>query len=271
MKFLHLLKDPRVRFSFSIVYALGNLIMGCLANTWWFITLGMYYAVLAGARFWVYLTGKATDKRKKDPARIKRITGIILVALSFCLIGMNILAALKDRGKVLREIIMIAIATYTFTRITLTVISMIRLRQKKSYIRKSLVSINFADALVSVCTLQRSMLVSFPGMEPAEIQLFNILTGSAVWLTIALLGVNLIGGKIVNMAKAKIVETGEKIGEAVTTGYKKIETGVVNGYKSIEKGVVSGYTKIEDKFVATYLAKEGETVEEAKERLKKEK
>ena len=52
---------------------------------------------------------------------------------------------------------------------------------------------------------------------------------------------------------------------------KKIEKGVVDGYKKNEHGVVKGYTKIEDKFVDAYLTKDGETVEEAKERLKKEK
>ena len=56
----------------------------------------------------------------------------------------------------------------------------------------------------------------------------------------------------------------------VAGGYKKIEKGVVNGYKKIEQGVVGGYTKIEDKFVDTYLTKDGETIEEAKARLKKE-
>ena len=72
------------------------------------------------------------------------------------------------------------------------------------------------------------------------------------------------------MAKSKIVKANEKIAEAVTGGYKKIENGVINGYKKIEQGVVGGYTKIEDKFVAAYLTKDGETVEEAKARLKKE-
>ncbi|MBQ2815998.1 MAG: hypothetical protein IJE65_04955 [Clostridia bacterium] len=72
------------------------------------------------------------------------------------------------------------------------------------------------------------------------------------------------------MAKSKIVKANEKIAEAVTGGYKKIEQGVVSGYKKIEKGVVDGYTKIEDKFVDAYLTKDGETLEEAKERLKKE-
>ena len=61
------------------------------------------------------------------------------------------------------------------------------------------------------------------------------------------------------MAKSKIV-----------TGVEKSEKTVVNSYKKIEDTVVLGYTKIEDKFVDMYLTKDGETVEQAKERLKKE-
>lgn len=34
--------------------------------------------------------------------------------------------------------------------------------------------------------------------------------------------------------------------------------------------VVGGYTKIEDKFVDMYLTKEGESIEEAKERLRRD-
>ena len=51
------------------------------------------------------------------------------------------------------------------------------------------------------------------------------------------------------------------------SGYKKIEEGVVGGYKKIENGVVDGYKKIEDAFVDKFLTHDGETVEEAKERL----
>ena len=66
---------------------------------------------------------------------------------------------------------------------------------------------------------------------------------------------------------SKLVEANEKIAEAVVAGYKKIEDGVVGGYKKIENGVVGGYQKIEDAFVNTFLAKEGETAEEAKARV----
>lgn len=46
---------------------------------------------------------------------------------------------------------------------------------------------------------------------------------------------------------------------------------VTGTYHKVENTFVNGYTKIEDAFVARYLTKDGESVEEAKKRLKCEK
>lgn len=72
------------------------------------------------------------------------------------------------------------------------------------------------------------------------------------------------------MAKSKLVQANEKIAEGVVSGYKKIEEGVVDGYKKIEQGAVEGFNKMSDKFVDSFLTKEGESVEDAKVRLKAE-
>ena len=59
------------------------------------------------------------------------------------------------------------------------------------------------------------------------------------------------------MATSKIVTANEKIAEKVVAAYEKGED-----------TVVAGYTKIEDAFVDRYLTRDGETVQEAKERLR---
>ena len=69
------------------------------------------------------------------------------------------------------------------------------------------------------------------------------------------------------MAKSTLVEVNKKIEKRVIGGYKKIEDGVVSSYKKIEEGAVGGFQKVAEKFVDNFLAKEGETVEEAMERL----
>ncbi|MGM9650951.1 MAG: hypothetical protein ACI3VX_03305 [Faecousia sp.] len=70
------------------------------------------------------------------------------------------------------------------------------------------------------------------------------------------------------MAKSKFRKANEKIAEKVVGAYQKIEDTVVGGYQKIEGAVVGGYTKIEDAFVDHYLTKDGESVEDAKKRLK---
>ena len=72
------------------------------------------------------------------------------------------------------------------------------------------------------------------------------------------------------MAKSNLVKANEKIAETVTGGYRTIENAVVGGYRKIEDTVVDGYRRVENAFVDRYLTHEGETVEEAKQRLKAE-
>ncbi|MBC8536443.1 hypothetical protein [Feifania hominis] len=59
------------------------------------------------------------------------------------------------------------------------------------------------------------------------------------------------------MKRSKLVETNEKIARTVTDTFGRIE-----------RAAVGGYTKIEDAFVERYLLHDGETLEQAKQRLK---
>lgn len=52
---------------------------------------------------------------------------------------------------------------------------------------------------------------------------------------------------------------------------KKLAETLVGTFEKIEETVVEGYSKIEDAFVDYYLTKDGESVEEAKQRLKSDK
>lgn len=270
MNALQLVKSPYTSLAFNFLYALGNCVVGFYAHSWWFITMGAYYAILTVARFCVLQIKRKAAGDHSTEQFAKQITGIMLMVLSVCIIGVNVLCAVEGRSTAFHEIIMIAIATYTFTKITLAIIGLVKAKRTVSPVIQTLRNIALSDACVSVYTMQRSMLVSFPGMTAEEIQLFNILTGTAVWIIVLLLGIHLLGGKYVDMAKSKIAEANKKIAQTVTHGYAAIEKSVVDGYKKIEQGAVKGYTKIEDKFVAAYLTKDGETVEEAKERLNKQ-
>ncbi len=265
-----LAKTTTASFCANLAVGVVHAALGLSTHSWWFVTLGAYYILLSVMRFAVLQIKRRSDGDTATEQFARRFTGVMLVLLAVCFAGTVILAAVTDRGVKHHEIVMITIALYTFTKATLAIVHLVQARRYPSPAFKTLRSISFADALVSVVSLQRSMLVTFEGMSAQEVQLFNILTGSGVCVVVLLLGINLIGGRKITMAKSRIAKTGEKIAEGVVDGYKKIEQGVVDGYKKIEQGVVKGYTKLEDKFVDQYLTRDGETVEEAKARLKKQ-
>ncbi len=250
-----IIKTAIVSLLFNMAYGIYDFIIGAASGSWWLITISCYYIILGVMRFAV-LRVERTDYALE--IFIERFTGIMFVILSVVLGGTVCLAVVNDHGVRYNQIIMITIALYSFTKITLAIINLVKARKGDSPIIKTLRNISLADAVVSIFSLQRSMLVTFEGMTLQSVRLFNLLTGICVCMVVLLLGLNLIGGGKIGMAKSKIVETNQKIAEKVTVGYKKIET-----------AVVKGYTKIEDRFVDKYLTRDGETVKEAKERLNK--
>ena len=172
----------------NTAFAAYYLISGALTSSWWLLTLGSYYLILSLLRFTV-LQSKRTEHF------IVKFTGWMLIALSIPLVGTVLLSVLRDRGHELHMIIMIAMAAYAFTKITLATVNVVKARRTNSVVLITLRNISFADAFVSIFALQRSMLVSFDGMTETEIIIMNATLGSAVCVIVLLLGINLLKNK----------------------------------------------------------------------------
>ena len=172
----------------NMAFATYHLIMGLATSSWWLLTLGSYYLVLSIVRY-VVLRFKSKDHF------IINFTGWMLILLSVPLVETVILSVLRDRGHKLHMIVMIAMAAYAFTKITLAIIKFIKARRSKSAILLTLRNISLADAFVSIFALQRSMLVSFEGMSETEIVIMNASLGSLVCITCFLLGLLLLLNK----------------------------------------------------------------------------
>ena len=173
-----------------------HIVLGVLTHSWWLFTVGIYYVILSSTRFAI-LTAKE-DKRNPH-----RLVGVMLMILSLPLVGMVILSFLKDRGTVFHEIVMISIALYAFTKITLATVNWIRARTSLSPKLITLRNLSFADSFVSIFSLQRSMLVSFDGMAETSIRMMNLATGSSVCVLVFFLGLNLIRNKRLMFRKLK--------------------------------------------------------------------
>lgn len=178
----------------NMVYSIYHVVFGALTASWWFLVIGGYYAILSIVRFTVL-------RYRGNKGFIIRFTGSMLIALSVSLVGIVMLSFVKDRGKVFPLVMMLAMATYAFTKITLATINWIKVRKCSLPKMLALRNVSFADAFVSIFTLQRSMVVSFEGMSEMEIRMMNAATGLGVCIIVFLLGFNLIS---VSRVRAKI-------------------------------------------------------------------
>lgn len=118
----------------------------------------------------------------------------MLVLLSLVLAGVNYYVSQKNTAVKQDKIIMISIAAFTFYKVTVAIVNFVKTSKRNVLLEKTVRNISVADALVSVYSLQRSMLVSFNGMTQGEIKLMNILTGTGVFVIVFLLGVAMICG-----------------------------------------------------------------------------
>ena len=179
---------PFASLALNMLYSAYHMIFGGITHSWWLLTIGTYYIILSIVRFSV-LSSKSAG------GFIRIFTGVMLMALSIPLAGIVILSYAKDRGTCFPLIPMLAIAVYAFTKITLATTNLIRIKKRLMEKETILRNISFADALFSIFSLQRSMLVSFDGMTETGIHAMNLITGSLVCVIVFFLGRNLIRTK----------------------------------------------------------------------------
>ena len=178
-------KSALVSLAFNIAFGAYHIVFGVMERSWWLFTVGVYYVILSTARFAVIMT-------KRKGRFVTKFAGIMLMVLSVPLAGTVVLAVVTDRGTVFHEIVMISIAVYAFTKITLATVKLVKSRHIRSAKAVTLRNISFATAFVSIFSLQRSMLVSFEGMSESGIRIMNAATGSGVCIIVFLLGLNLV-------------------------------------------------------------------------------
>ena len=69
------------------------------------------------------------------------------------------------------------------------------------------------------------------------------------------------------LPEVDVEKTYKAIEENVVDTYGKIEDAVTGSYRMVEQGAVSGFRKVSDFFVRKFFSRDGETVEETRERL----
>ena len=163
--------DPRLRVNVSLygslawnaLYGLFQLWLGFYHHTFWFYSLGAYYICLAVMRFFlVRHTSKYAPGENMQTELVKyRACGWIFLLMNLALALIIFFMVYWNRTFEHHMITAIAMAAYTFTALTTAIINVIKYRKHHSPVYSASRVISLAAALVSMLTLESTMLTTF--------------------------------------------------------------------------------------------------------------
>ena len=161
--------------------------------------MAVYYSLLGGMRFFSVSSKRRADLEpdreaafQKEMAVMKR-DGMILLLVTGALGAIIFLKIVRNAVTPYSTVLAIATAAYTFYKIIFAVWNMRKVRKLGSPILTAIRNVAFADALVSLFSLQVLMFVSFESKESGSYdKLMNSVTGMAVCLSVVILGLRMV-------------------------------------------------------------------------------
>ena len=144
-------------------YAVFLLIVSKIEASNWFFVMAIYYAFLFLIRFFVLQNILYAKKSTSVQSEIKvfRLCGIFLLFINVAVSTMAFIMIYTNPPVRYHEITVIAIATYTFTSLTVAIVSCVRFLKRTAYAYSALKFISLISASVSMLTLTNTMLATF--------------------------------------------------------------------------------------------------------------
>ena len=163
--------DTRLRVNVSLygslawnaLYGILQLWLGFYHHTFWFYSLGAYYICLGVMRFFLvrHTTRYAPGERMQTELKKYCACGIVFLVMNLALALIIFFMVYWNRTFEHHMITAIAMAAYTFTALTTAIINVIKYRKYNSPVFSASKAISLAAALVSMLTLESTMLTTF--------------------------------------------------------------------------------------------------------------
>lgn len=181
----------------TIAFAIFNGVLGISYLSIWYGSIAIYYIALSFQRLFVFIYRKNLmnknyneDLLKEKENNLYFINGIITITLIFALSFSIAQMVLSNKPVISGKIIAITIATYSFVKITMSIINLIKDTKLNDKIAMTIRNINFVDALVSILSLSVTLLTTFG--KDKDWSLMITLIGTGISLCIVAIGVFMI-------------------------------------------------------------------------------
>ncbi len=152
---------------FGLAYGFLQLGLGIRHRSFWYWSLAGYYGLLGLMRLilWIYFGRRIPGDDLRSEGRLCRACGWLLLGMNLALGVMLFFMLYWGRTFRHHPITTIAMATYTFTALTLAIINLVRYRKLGSPAVSAAKAISLAAACVSMITLTSTMLTAFSEEE----------------------------------------------------------------------------------------------------------
>lgn len=168
-------------FVINILYAGIKMFSGILYSSVWFVTLAVYYILLAVMRASLLHYVRRSDKSKASEWRRYRLCGIILLLMNIALAGIVILVVHQNSGFEYPGMLIYVMAMYAFYATITAVRNVVKFRRYGSPVMSAAKVINLTAALVSMLSLETAMLTQFGAADdPMFRQIMTASTGAGI-------------------------------------------------------------------------------------------
>lgn len=178
-------------FFINILYAGIKMFSGILYSSVWFVTLAVYYILLAVMRAsLLHYVRKSRSclkiqarpgKSKASEWRRYRLCGIILLLMNIALAGIVILVVHQNSGFEYPGMLIYVMAMYAFYATITAVRNVVKFRRYGSPVMSAAKVINLTAALVSMLSLETAMLTQFGAADdPMFRQIMTASTGAGI-------------------------------------------------------------------------------------------
>lgn len=172
----------------NIAYSAFKLASGVYYSSAWLGAIAVYYIVLSVMRFLLLRHFSAGGQDTASQLRRYRTVGILMGILNLTLTGIVFQMVAQGKSYSYPEVIVIAVAAYTFYSVAMSIVDIVRYRKYKNPVLSAAKAIRFAAALVSLLTLETAML-SVYGEDKDFAALMTSLTGGGVCAVVTVMAV----------------------------------------------------------------------------------
>lgn len=197
-------------FFVNLLYIAMKMASGIYYHSVWFISVAVYYILLAFMRFLLFRRGKAGTTGNYLEAELKRyrMCGILLLIMNQALAGIVVFMVHQNKSYDYPGYLIYAMAAYSFYCVIIASINIVKFRRHGSPVLSAAKVISLVSAMVSILSLETAMVTRFGDKDDFVFrQVMTGATGGGVCTLVLGIAVFMIVKSSLHLKRINIVET----------------------------------------------------------------